>query len=177
MRRVSPPNWPRILASRLPTDHVETAYRETIRAPCGVSPSPPQTIRRRGTVCRRGDLGRANAARRQGFQFEEVVKGGAVPKNYIPSVEHGAKDALAQGPEGFPVVDVKVTLSDGKHHNVDSSDYAFRMAGKNAVREALPQAKPVVLQPILNAEIHLPSDFRRRSGPDDQLAAGAGSGV
>ncbi|WP_037315011.1 elongation factor G [Ruegeria halocynthiae] len=137
---------------------VETAYRETIRTPV------EHRYRHRKQSGGAGQfadvvISVAPMPRGSGFQFEEVVKGGSVPKNYIPSVEHGAKDALVQGPEGFPVVDVKVTLSDGKHHNVDSSDYAFRTAGKNAVREALPQAKPVVLQPILSAEIHLPSDF------------------
>lgn len=139
-------------------DPVETAYRETIRT------SIEHRHRHRKQSGGAGQfadvvISIAPMPRGSGFSFEEVVKGGAVPKNYIPSVENGAKDALVTGPEGFPVVDVKVTLSDGKHHNVDSSDYAFRTAGKNAVREALPQAKPVVLQPILNAEIHLPSDF------------------
>lgn len=140
------------------TSPVETAYRETIRA----------TVEHRHRHRKQsGGAGQfadvvisvAPLPRGSSFQFDEVVKGGAVPKNYIPSVEQGAVDALAQGPEGFPVVDVKVTLHDGKHHNVDSSDFAFRTAGKNAVREALPQAKPVVLQPILNAEIHVPSAF------------------
>ncbi|WP_170596589.1 elongation factor G [Ruegeria arenilitoris] len=140
------------------TSPVETAYRETIRA----------TVEHRHRHRKQsGGAGQfadvvisvAPLPRGSDFQFDEVVKGGAVPKNYIPSVEQGAVDALAQGPEGFPVVDVKVTLHDGKHHNVDSSDFAFRTAGKNAVREALPQAKPVVLQPILNAEIHVPSAF------------------
>ena len=94
-----------------------------------------------------------------GFGFEEVVKGGAVPRNYIPAVASGAGDALARGPHGFPVVDVKVTLKDGKHHAVDSSDFAFRTAGAAAVREALTQAKPVLLQPILRVDIHVPSVF------------------
>ncbi|MEM9126771.1 MAG: elongation factor G, partial [Pseudomonadota bacterium] len=137
---------------------VDTAYRETIRAPIE---HRHRHRKQSGGAGQFADvvISVAPMPRGSGFQFEEIVKGGAVPKNYIPSVEHGARDALVQGPEGFPVVDVKVTLSDGKHHNVDSSDYAFRTAGKNAVREALPQAKPVVLQPILMAEIHLPSDF------------------
>ncbi|NVO58166.1 elongation factor G [Rhodobacteraceae bacterium B1Z28] len=140
------------------TEQVETAYRETIRS------SFEYRYRHRKQSGGAGQfadvvISVAPMPRGAGFQFEENVKGGAVPRNYIPSVEHGAKDALLQGPEGFPVVDVKITLSDGKHHNVDSSDYAFRTAGKNAVRDALPQAKPVVLQPVLNAEIHLPSAF------------------
>ena len=69
------------------------------------------------------------AARGSGFAFDEVVKGGAVPRNYIPAVEHGAEDACAKGPHGFPVVDVSVTLTDGKSHSVDSSDFAFRTGG------------------------------------------------
>lgn len=94
-----------------------------------------------------------------GFEFDEVVKGGAVPRNYIPAVENGAKDAIEEGPLGHPVVDLKVTLKDGKHHSVDSSDYAFRTAGKMAVKEAIGMASPVLLQPILKVEMHLPSDF------------------
>lgn len=97
--------------------------------------------------------------RGSGFDFKEVVKGGAVPRNYIPAVAAGAGEALRTGPQGHPVVDVAVTLLDGKHHSVDSSDYAFRTAGKMAVRDAIAEAGPVVLQPVLKAEIHLPSDF------------------
>lgn len=97
--------------------------------------------------------------RGSGFSFDEVVKGGAVPRNYIPSVEAGARDALTSGPNGFPVVDVIVVLKDGKHHSVDSSDYAFRTAGKNAVREAIEEAGAKVLQPIMNVQIHVPSIY------------------
>ncbi len=97
--------------------------------------------------------------RGEGFSFDETVKGGAVPRNYIPAVEAGAKDALEEGPLGFPVVDVSVTLTDGKHHSVDSSDYAFRTAGKMGVREALRAGSPVLLQPIERVAIHLPSAY------------------
>ncbi len=97
--------------------------------------------------------------RGSGFVFEETVKGGAVPKNYIPSVEAGAREALALGLNGHPVVDICVTLKDGKHHSVDSSDYAFRTAGKNAVKEALAEAGAVLLQPIMRVHIHVPSVF------------------
>ena len=140
------------------TEPVETAYRETIRA---TVEHRHRHRKQSGGAGQFADvvISLTPTPRGSGFQFDEVVKGGSVPKNYIPSVEQGAVDALSQGPEGFPVVDVKVTLHDGKHHNVDSSDFAFKTAGKNAVREALPQAKPVVLQPILAAEIHLPSVF------------------
>lgn len=94
-----------------------------------------------------------------GFEFNEVVKGGAVPRNYIPAVEHGVREALVEGPNGYQVVDLKVTLKDGKSHSVDSSDFAFRTAGKNALREALSEMGTTILQPILKAEIHLPSVF------------------
>jgi elongation factor G len=97
--------------------------------------------------------------RGSGFSFSDIVKGGAVPKNYIPSVEAGARDALLSGPNGFPVVDVSVLLKDGKHHAVDSSDYAFRTAGKNAVREAMEEAGAKVLQPIMSVKIHVPSVY------------------
>ncbi len=92
-----------------------------------------------------------------GFAFDEIVKGGAVPRNYIPAVEAGARDALDGGPSGFPVVDIAVTLKDGKSHSVDSSDHAFRTAGKNAVKAALDEAGTVVLQPIMRVRIDVPS--------------------
>ncbi|MCB9992144.1 MAG: elongation factor G [Hyphomicrobiaceae bacterium] len=94
-----------------------------------------------------------------GFSFTEEVKGGAVPRNYIPSVEAGAHDALAEGPHGHPVVDIAVTLKDGKHHSVDSSDFAFRTAGKMAVKEALTSAGTRVLQPIRRIRIDVPTHY------------------
>ena len=97
--------------------------------------------------------------RGSGFHFEEHIKGGAVPKNFIPSVEAGARDALLEGLNGHPVDDLCVILKDGKHHSVDSSDFAFRTAGKNAVREALKEAGPVLLEPIMRVHIHVPSIF------------------
>ncbi len=97
--------------------------------------------------------------RGEGFRFTEVVKGGAVPRNFIPSVEAGAQEALAEGPQGHPVVDVGVTLKDGKYHAVDSSDFAFRIAGKSAVREALAEGGTRVLQPIRRVKVEVPSSF------------------
>ncbi len=94
-----------------------------------------------------------------GIQFTDTVKGGAVPKNNIPSVEAGAREALREGRNGHPVVDVAIMLKDGKHHSVDSSDFAFRTAGKHAVREALDQAGLALLQPIMKVSIHVPSVF------------------
>ncbi len=98
-------------------------------------------------------------ARGSGFAFSETVKGGTVPRNYIPSVEEGARDGLAKGPLGHPVVDVSVELKDGKSHAVDSSDHAFRTAGKSAIREALDEVGTVLLQPVMKAEIHVPSVY------------------
>lgn len=137
---------------------VETAYRETIQKPVD------HHYRHRKQSGGAGQFADVVISvqpmpRGAGFEFDEVVKGGAVPRNYIPAVAHGAEEALQQGPNGFRVVDVKVTLKDGKHHAVDSSDFAFRTAGKAAVREALPLGKAVVLQPVLKAEIHIPSVY------------------
>ena len=95
--------------------------------------------------------------RGEGFAFDEVVKGGAVPRNYIPAVEAGAREALGRGPLGFPVVDVAVTLTDGKHHAVDSSDHAFRTAARMGMRDGLAQAGPLLLQVIDAVAIHVPS--------------------
>jgi elongation factor G len=96
--------------------------------------------------------------RGSGFTFKEEIKGGVVPRNYIPSVEEGVIDALKQGPLGFPVVDLAVKLIDGSYHTVDSSDMAFRTAGRIGVVEGLPQCNPVLLEPIHQVEIVCPSD-------------------
>jgi elongation factor G len=107
----------------------------------------------------------APAPRGAGFAFDETVKGGAVPRNYIPAVEAGARDAMERGPLGFPVVDVAVTLTDGLAHSVDSSDMAFRIAGRRGVGEALAAAGPVLLQPIHRVAIHAPAVFAGGFGP------------
>jgi elongation factor G len=96
--------------------------------------------------------------RGSGFQFKEVITGGAVPRNYIPSVEEGVIDAIKHGPLGFPVVDLAVTLTDGSYHAVDSSDMAFRLAGRLGINDALPQAQPVLLEPIHLVEIVCPNE-------------------
>jgi elongation factor G len=96
--------------------------------------------------------------RSSGFQFEERITGGVVPRNYIPSVEEGVIDALKHGPLGFPVVDLHVALVDGSYHTVDSSDMAFRTAGRIAIVEGLPQCSPVLLEPIHEVEIVCPNE-------------------
>ncbi len=95
-----------------------------------------------------------------GFLFHDKIRGGAVPREYIPSVEKGIRDALAVGPlAGYPVLDVVVTLLDGKFHDVDSSEMAFRVAGSMATKEAMSKAKPVLLEPVMKAEIVTPGEF------------------
>jgi elongation factor G len=98
-----------------------------------------------------------------GVEFRETVTGGAVPRQYIPAIEEGARHALKRGPLGFPVVDVEVTLSDGSYHSVDSSDMAFQMAGRIAVDEAMPKARPVLLEPILAVDVAVPTDAIARA--------------
>jgi elongation factor G len=96
--------------------------------------------------------------RGSGFSFEEKITGGVVPRNYIPSVEEGVIDALKHGPLGFPVVDLTAALIDGSYHTVDSSDMAFRTAGRIAIVEGLPQCQPVLLEPIHLVEIVCPNE-------------------
>jgi elongation factor G len=93
-----------------------------------------------------------------GFVFEDQIKGGVVPRNFIPSVEKGVADYLKQGPLGFPVVDVGVALFDGSYHSVDSSDAAFQTAARIAMTEGMPNCTPVLLEPIMKVKIHVPSE-------------------
>jgi elongation factor G len=96
--------------------------------------------------------------RGSGFTFEDNISGGVVPRNYIPSVEEGIIDALKHGPLGFSVVDLTVALVDGSYHTVDSSDMAFRAAGRIGIVEGLPQCQPVLLEPIHLVEIACPNE-------------------
>ena len=93
-----------------------------------------------------------------GFVFEDQIKGGVVPRQFIPSVEKGVIDYLKHGPLGFPVVDVGVALVDGSYHTVDSSDAAFQTAARVAMTEGMPNCSPVLLEPIMRVKIHVPSD-------------------
>lgn len=98
-----------------------------------------------------------------GFAFAEKITGGVVPRSFIPSVEIGVSDYLNRGPlGGFPVVDVSVTLTDGSYHSVDSSDMAFRQAGRIAMAEGMPKCGPVLLEPIMEVEIAIPSEATAR---------------
>ncbi|AVO44826.1 elongation factor G [Phreatobacter cathodiphilus] len=97
-----------------------------------------------------------------GFQFDDRITGGVVPKQYIPAVREGVADALRKGPLGFPVVDLAVTLTDGSFHTVDSSDMAFQQAGRIAIQEALAACHPVLLEPVLRIAVTVPSEATAR---------------
>lgn len=98
-------------------------------------------------------------SRGEGFHFHETIVGGVVPKQYIPGVETGVREYLSQGPLGFPVVDVDVTLTDGSYHSVDSSEQAFKQAARLAMTEGMPKCQPVLLEPILSIIVSAPSEF------------------
>ena len=96
----------------------------------------------------------------EGFAFESKIVGGSIPKEYIPGVQKGTKNAIESGIiSGYPMVDVKVTLLDGSFHEVDSSEIAFEIAGSLAVKEAAPKAGPVLLEPIMKVEVTCPEDY------------------
>jgi elongation factor G len=96
--------------------------------------------------------------RGSGFIFEDKIKGGVVPRQFIPSVEKGVVDYMKEGPLGFPVVDFTVALVDGSYHTVDSSDAAFQTAARIAMQEGMPNCSPVLLEPIMHVRIHVPND-------------------
>jgi len=132
-------------------------YRETIRKPI------EQRGRHKKQSGGHGQFGDVvldikPLPRGSGFSFQEKITGGVVPRNYIPSVEEGVIDALKHGPLGFPVVDISVSLIDGSYHTVDSSDMAFRAAGRVGIVEGLPHCNPVLLEPIHTVEIVCPTD-------------------
>ena len=140
--------------SRLP----QVPYKETIRK------STSQHGRYKKQTGGHGQFGDVHLdikplPRGTGFEFSQAVVGGAVPRQYIPSVERGVKEYLNRGPLGFPIVDIAVTLTDGQHHSVDSSDIAFKMAGRIAMVEGMPKCNPVLLEPILHVTISAPNQF------------------
>jgi elongation factor G len=132
-------------------------YRESIRKPISIRGRHKKQSGGHGQF---GDVVVEIKAlpRGSGFKFEDRITGGVVPRNYIPAVEEGVVDALTHGPLGFPVVDLLVALVDGSFHSVDSSDQAFRTAGRIAMVEGLPQCQPVLLEPIHEVEIVCPTD-------------------
>jgi elongation factor G len=96
----------------------------------------------------------------EGFDFINKIKGGSIPTEFIPAVEKGVEEALENGPRaGYPMVDVRVTLNDGKYHETDSSELAFKVAGSLALKAAVQRAKPVLLEPVFRVEVVTPEEF------------------
>jgi elongation factor G len=134
-------------------------YRETIRGSADVQGRHKKQTGGHGQF---GDCKIRMEPLERGKQFEFVneIFGGAIPKTYIPAVEKGVLEAAEKGPlAGYPVVDFRVVLYDGSYHDVDSSELAFKLAGRKAFRAAMAQAKPTLLEPIMHAEIVAPMDF------------------
>ncbi len=139
----------------------KVAYRETIRKPVSAHARHKKQSGGHGEFAD-VHVDVAPLGRGEGFQFADTIHGGAVPKQYIPAVEAGARETLTCGPLGFPVVDVSMTLTDGQFHSVDSSEMAFRKAGGMAMREALADAGPVLLEPINAVTIAIPNAYTAR---------------
>ena len=138
----------------------QVAYRETIKK-SGVE-AQGKYIRQSGGRGQYGDVWlklEAQPAGR-GYEFENRIKGGVVPSEYIPAVQTGITEAMGRGVvAGYPVVDVKVTLYDGSYHDVDSSEQAFKIAASIAFQEAAKLAKPILLEPIMHLEVTTPEEF------------------
>lgn len=137
------------------------SYKETIRKPAS------QHGRHKKQSGGHGQFGDVvieirPLARGEGFRFEDRIVGGAIPRQWIPAVEQGVRDAMMSGPFGFEVVDVAVALVDGSFHSVDSSELAFRTAGRIAMSEALAAAAPYLLEPIAHVAVHTPGSATSR---------------
>lgn len=137
----------------------QVAYRETIKE---TAQAEGKYIRQSGG---RGQYGHCwlrvePLGAGGGFEFVSEIKGGAIPQEYIPPIEKGAKEALENGVvAGYPLVDIKVAVYDGSFHDVDSSEAAFKIAGSLAVQEAVKRAKPIILEPIMKVEVTTPEGF------------------
>ncbi|MBK4733909.1 elongation factor G [Noviherbaspirillum pedocola] len=138
----------------------QVAYRETVRK--SVSDVEGKFVKQSGG---RGQYGHAVVTlepqeQGKGFEFIDAIKGGVIPREFIPAVEKGVRESLNNGVlAGYPVVDVKVTLTFGSYHDVDSNENAFRMAGSMAFKEACRKASPVLLEPMMAVEVETPEDY------------------
>ena len=133
-------------------------YRETVRS---VAQAQGKYKKQTGGHGQYGDcwLEVGPLPRGQGFEFENKIVGGAIPRNFVPAVEKGVVEALHEGPlAGFPTVDVRVTVYDGSYHVVDSSELAFKIAGSMGVKKALEAAHPILLEPLMTLEVEVPAD-------------------
>jgi elongation factor G len=141
------------------TEDVKVPYRETISKPAEAEGKYKKQTGGHGQFGV-ADLKVAPLERGEGFEFVDQVVGGAIPRQFIPAVEKGVVEAMQQGGvHGYPVVDVKVTVYDGKYHSVDSSEMSFKMAGTLGFKAAVAEAGPVLLEPISALEVTVPADF------------------
>ena len=137
----------------------QVAYRETIRR---AAEAEGRFVRQSGGHGQFGvvDLRIEPLGKGGGFEFVDATKGGAIPRNFIPSVEDGVKEAMESGVlAGYPMVDIRATLLDGKYHEVDSSELAFKIAGSMAFKEATERADAVLLEPVMEVEVVTPQEF------------------
>ncbi len=137
----------------------QVAYRETITRP---AKAQGRFVRQSGGRGQFGDvhLEVEPLEKGKGFEFENKIIGGSIPKEYIPAVESGVKEALSTGVvAGYPVVDVKVSLVDGSYHEVDSSEMAFKIAGSMGFKEAMQRGAPVLLEPVMRVEVIAPEEY------------------
>jgi elongation factor G len=137
----------------------QVAYRETIKR---ASEAEGKFVRQSGGHGQYGvvELRIEPLVKGTGFEFEDGTKGGSIPRNFIPSIEDGVKEAMENGVvAGYPMVDIKAIVLDGKYHEVDSSELAFKIAGSMAFKEACEKADPVLLEPIMEVEVVTPQDF------------------
>jgi elongation factor G len=135
------------------------AYKETITRPVQAE---GRFVRQTGGHGQYGHvyLELEPAERGSGFQFTNRIRGTAIPKQYIPAIESGIKEAMEAGVlASYPVVDIKATLYDGSYHEVDSSELAFKMAGSMAFKNGVAKAKPILLEPIMKLEVVAPEQF------------------
>jgi elongation factor G len=138
----------------------QVAYRETIRKT--VEDAEGKFVRQSGGKGQYGHVVLKVEPQEagKGFEFVDAIKGGVVPREYIPAVEKGVIEALGQGVlAGYPVVDVKVTLHFGSYHDVDSNENAFRMAASMAFKDGMRKASPVLLEPMMAVEVETPEDY------------------
>jgi len=152
-------------------------YKETVRGKCTIE---AKYVKQTGGKGQYGvvSLNIEPLPRGQNFEFVNKIVGGAIPKNFIPSVEKGVVDAMKSGIlAGYPVVDVKVTLFDGKYHSVDSSDMAFQIAGSMGFKQGMKDAKPLLLEPVMKMEITIPEDCMGDVIGDVNARRGKVSGV
>jgi elongation factor G len=137
----------------------QVAYRETIRKPVK---QEGKFVRQSGGKGQYGHVVLEIIPQEQGkgYEFENAIVGGVIPKEYIPAVDKGIQEAMANGVmAGYPIVDVKIRLIDGSYHDVDSSEMAFKIAGSMGFKEGFNKASPVLLEPIMKVEIVTPEDY------------------